>query len=111
MKRILLVRFGSIGNTLITVPALRALRKSFQDAYICMIVDKIGLELLNGCPYLDEIILYDMNGEHKSLWKYLKFILALRRRRFNVSIHFKRFLRSELIGFLSGAKKRIGFMS
>ena len=36
-------------------------------------------------------------------------IHQLRKLRFSHSVHFRRFIRSELIGFLSGAKVRIGF--
>lgn len=109
MDRFLIVRFGSIGNTLVSIPAIRALRKAYPSSYLAMIVSPGIEDLLSDIKWIDELIVYDMHNIHKSLFAYIKFIQKLRKRHFNVAIMFKRFLRSELIGFLSGAKRRIGF--
>ena len=61
-NRILVFRNGSIGNTLAAVPALRCLRESFPNARIHVLVDRQGNELLQNCPYLDSLVVYDRNG-------------------------------------------------
>ncbi|MGC8685360.1 MAG: glycosyltransferase family 9 protein, partial [bacterium] len=109
MDRFLIVRFGSIGNTLVSIPAIRALRKSYPSAYIAMIVSPGIEDLLSGVRWIDEFIVYDMHKKHKGLYAYIQFIHRLRKKHFDTAIMFKRFLRSELIGLLSGAKRRIGF--
>jgi len=109
MNRFLIVRFGSIGNTLVSIPAVRAIKKHYPDSFIAMIVSPGVNELISGLKWIDEQIVYDMNGVHKKLPDYLRFIYGLRKRHFDTAIMFKRFLRSELIGLLSGAKRRIGF--
>ncbi len=111
MQRILIVRFGSIGNTLVSIPAVRAIKKQYPDSSITMIVSPGIDDLVNGIPWIDEVMVYDMYGAHRSLKGYVGFIRELRKRRFAVAILFKRFLRSELIGMLSGAKRRIGFQT
>jgi heptosyltransferase-2 len=109
MDRFLFIRFGSIGNTLVSIPAVRALRKAYPSAFIAMVVSPGIDDLLSDIPWINELIVYDMRGAHKSLFAYLRFIHELRKRRFDTAILLKRFLRSELIGLLSGAKRRIGF--
>ena len=108
-NRVLIFRNGSIGNTLVAIPAIRALRKNRPNWHISLLVDKTGLELLKHCPYIDELILYDKKGEHKSFIKYIKFILSLRKKRFTYALLYKRFFRNELIAFLSGIKNRYGY--
>jgi len=107
--RVLFVRIGAIGNALVSVPAIRAVRKSWPGAYLCLAGDPLTLELMKSCPYLDETISYDNKGPQKAGPGYARFVLELRKRRFTHVVHFRRYLRSELMGFLSGAPFRVGF--
>ncbi len=107
--RVLLIRFGQIGNALVAVPAIRALRNAWPDARLAMVADPLTYELLAPCPYLDEFIVYDSRGPQKAGPGYVKFIARLRREKFTHALHFRSYIRSQLIGFLSGAPVRIGF--
>lgn len=109
LMRILAIRFGSIGNALVSIPAIRAIRKELPQAFLVLLCDPRTYELWKGCPFLDQVIVYDQKNQHKAGPGYLKMIANLRRLKFTHSVHFRRFIRSELIGFLSGAKLRIGF--
>lgn len=105
-ERFLIVRYGGIGNTLVSVPAVRALRKAYPSSYISMLVDHRGWEILEGCPYVNERILYDKDRSDPG---FVRLVLKLRKMGFTTSIHFKRFKRSEMIGFLAGARERVGY--
>lgn len=109
--RVLLIRFGSLGNALVAVPAIRALRTAWPQARLSLLADPLTQEVFQGCPYLDEVILYDWKGAHRFGRGYSRVISQLRRRRFTHSIHFRRHLRSELLGLFSGANERIGFQT
>ena len=106
---ILLFRFGAIGNALVAVPAIRAIRKGMPDARLVLVGDPLTLDLLEGCPYIDETVRYDSKGPERAGPGYLRFIGKLRSFRPTHAVHFKRYLRSELMGFLSGAPVRVGF--
>jgi heptosyltransferase-2 len=108
-SRFLLFRNGSIGNTLIAIPAIRAIRQTFPDAHLSLILDSIGAALLKNCPLVNEILLYDKRGRYRGAWATLSFAQELRRRRPTHAILFKRFFRNGLLAFLSGARERIGF--
>ncbi len=111
MDRFLIIRFGSIGNTLVSIPAVRALRKAYPSSFIAMIVSPGIDDLLRDIPWIDERIVYDMHGVHQNLISYLGFIRDLRKRHFDTVLVVKRFLRSEIIAWLSGARRRIGFQT
>ncbi len=109
--RVLFIRFGSIGNAVAAIPAVRAVRRAWPQAYLAILADPLTAELWQGCPYLSDLIVYDQKASHRPGPGYLRLIQSLRRRRFTHSIHLRRFIRSELIGFLAGASERIGFES
>ena len=54
MKKILVVRYRFIGDTLLTIPFLRNLRYANPDAQIDMIVAPGSGEILKNCPYVNQ---------------------------------------------------------
>lgn len=107
--KILFVRFGSIGNALVSIPAVRAVRQDLPDARLALLCNPQTYDLWKDCPWLDKVFVYDPKRANKPGPGYLKMIAQLRNQHFTHVVHFKRFLRSELIGFFTGAKIRIGF--
>ncbi len=108
-SRFILFRNGSIGNTLVAVPAIRAIRQTFPAANLSLVLDSTGAALLKNCPLVDEILVYDKHGQDRGTWATLSFARQLRRRRPTHAVVFKRFFRNGLLAFLSGARERIGF--
>lgn len=53
--RILIVRAGAIGDTLMATPLVRALRKSFPGAYLAFLCSRMAEEVLKYNPNLDEV--------------------------------------------------------
>lgn len=114
--RILVLRYRFIGDTLLTVPFLRNLRRAFPDAEIDMVVAPYSSDVLIGTPYVDEFITYDpptihadSKGQHNTLKAKSRFIRSLRKKKYDKAYVLKRSFSSALIAFLSGAKERIGF--
>lgn len=115
-KRILVLRYRFIGDTILTVPFMRNLRQAEPDAYIAWVVAPGSSEVVQGIPYVDELIFWDpvtihadSRGTHRTFGAKVKFIRELRASRFDKVYVLKRSFGSALIGFLSGAGKRIGF--
>lgn len=107
--RFLIFRNGSIGNTLAAVPALRALRNRYPNAFLAVVVDPVGRQLLEHCPWINQLIVYHKHGEHRGLIAYCRIVKTLRSIRPTHAILLKRFFRNGLLAFLSGASTRIGF--
>ena len=79
--KILVVRYRFIGDTILTVPFLRNLRRAYPYAKIDMLVSPISGDLLETCPYIDNLIYFDTtrkhryeygNTEKKSFWHSMK---------------------------------------
>lgn len=115
MTKILVVRYRFIGDTILTVPFLRNLRKAYPDAQIDMLAGPVSGEVLLGCPYIDNLIIFDTTRKHKyenikkqkkSFFSYIKF---LKKNNYDKAYVLKRSLSSALLVFLAGIKYRIGF--
>ena len=110
------MRYRFIGDTILTVPFLRNLRRAFPGARIDMMVAPYSSDVLHGTPYVDEFILYDpptihadSQGTHASLHSKIRFLADLRRRKYDKAYVLKRSFSSAAIAFLAGARERIGF--
>ena len=115
-KKILVLRYRFIGDTILTVPFMRNLRRAEPDAYIAWVVAPGSSDIVQNIPYVDELIYWDpvtihadSRGTHKTFGDKVRFIRDLRARHFDKVYVLKRSFGSALIAFLSGAAKRIGF--
>ena len=109
-QRILLIQLSAIGDTILTVPTIRAIRDRFPKAHLAMIASSINLQYLEGCPYIDQHIPCRLEELMKSPWNLIGFIMALRHQKFDWVIDFEHWTRfSTLIAYGSGASRRIGF--
>ncbi len=115
-KKILVMRYRFIGDTILTVPFLRNLRRAEPEAYIAWMVAPGSSDVVKNIPYVDEMIYWDpvtihadSRGTHRTLSAKLAFIKELRRHDFDKVYVLKRSLSSALLAWLCGAPKRIGF--
>lgn len=112
---ILIVKLGSIGDIIHTLPALAAMRRALPDAEISWVVEERSAEMLRGNPLIDNLIEVDTKSLRggkvieEILLGATKQIKELRRFKFDVSVDFQGLLKSAMIGKLSGAKRRFGF--
>jgi len=115
-KRLLVLRYRFIGDTILTIPFLRNLRRAEPQAHIAWLVAPGSSDIVKGIPYVDELIYWDpvtihadSRGTHRSLADKWAFIRGLRSMRFDKAYVLKRSLSSAIIAWLSGASERIGF--
>ena len=114
--KILIVRLGAIGDVIHTLPALAALRRALPAAHLSWAVERGGAaKLLQGNPYLDELIELDLRGWRKN-WKAAETRTAiraslskLREAKFDLALDFQGLLKSAGVAWLAGVSRRIGF--
>lgn len=105
--RILITRLSHIGDCVLTLPLLCAVRRKFPDAYIAWAVEKPTNQLLELHPDLDQIIMIPKGWLGRpSQWPAIR--RQLRKGRFDIAIDPQGITKSSMLGWLSGAKKRIG---
>ncbi|MEO7674634.1 MAG: lipopolysaccharide heptosyltransferase I [Pyrinomonadaceae bacterium] len=113
--KILIVKLGSIGDIIHTLPALAAIRAEMPDADISWAVEKRSAEILRGNNMLDRLIEVDTRSIRggrvvEDILRGIRSQLReLRRYKFDVALDFQGLLKSAAIAKLSGAKIRFGF--
>jgi heptosyltransferase-2 len=96
-----------IGDAVMTIPALRALKRSRPDARICLLVKPWVAPLFEKDPDIDEIILY--SDEYHGLAGKIRLARRLKEYCFDVALLFQNAFDAALITFLAGIKRRIGY--
>src|SRR5687768_482668 len=113
--RILIVKLGSIGDIVHTLPALAALRTAMPHAEISWVAERSCSEILKDNPVLDRLIEVDtkalrrglMSGE--TLRAPRQQLRRLRASAFDLALDFQGLLKSASIARLSGARRIFGF--
>jgi lipopolysaccharide heptosyltransferase I len=113
--RILIVKLGSIGDIVHTLPAVAAIRKAMPNSEISWVVERRSAEILRDNPLLDRLIEVDtkalrrglMSGE--TLRAPRQQLRQLRASAFDLALDFQGLLKSASIARLSGARRIFGF--
>ena len=108
-KRILVMRTDRLGDVLLTTPVVKALREHYPQAYIAMMVTPYTKDAVDGNIFLDEVIVYDKYGRHKGWAQTIKFARQLSKKRFDLVLLAHPSNRSNLVAFIAGIRRRIGF--
>ncbi|MBU1128135.1 MAG: lipopolysaccharide heptosyltransferase II [Candidatus Omnitrophica bacterium] len=107
-KKILVFKISSLGDVILSVPSLRAIRKRFPDSSIKVLVDVKFRKVLEKCPYISEIITCDFKGRDRGRG-FLKLASRLRAEDFDISIDLQNNDRSHLLAFLAMIPARYGY--
>jgi lipopolysaccharide heptosyltransferase II len=112
----LVIKIAAIGDFLMATPAVRALKYSDSIHSVTLLTGKSIAAVVKDNPYLDKIYYLDdariFKGSFRAkLSEVLKISWRLRREKFDLGFNFHRDWRFNIILFLSGCKKRIGFAS
>ncbi len=113
-KNILIIKPSSLGDIVLTLPALSALRRSFPDAKISWLIRPEFAPLLDNHPHLNNIIHFDRKFLGKAWYNprafaaLLSLIHKLRQNKFDIVIDLQGLFRTAVLAWLSGCKKRFG---
>ena len=116
--RILIIRFGALGDVVRTLPAFASIRAHYPKAQLTWLVERNAEGVVRAQPGVDEVLLFPREELEASLraWRPLsllrevgRFTADLRRRRFDLVVDFHAILKSGLIARLSGAAVRVGY--
>lgn len=113
--RILIVKLGSIGDVVHTLPALAAIGRALPRASLSWVVEKRAAEILRDNPLLKSLIEVDTKALRRwpssgeTLRAPRQQLRRLRASSFDSAIDFQGLLKSATIARLSGAKRIYGF--
>jgi len=111
-RNILVIDFGQLGDVVMSLPALRAIRERFPPARITVVVGRPGGEIIEMSGYADATIEVDRVGlrdgsKPLSVLRIFRIVKDVRQRKFDFVIDLHSFSETNLLGFFSGAPKRL----
>jgi ADP-heptose:LPS heptosyltransferase len=117
-KKILVVELWHIGDVVLATAALAVLRQAWPGARITLLAKPHASELLANSDLVDEIVVFDFpwtaftgkyNPTRYNSGEISAIIRRLRRERFDLSLDCRMDLRSNLLTYAIGARRRVGF--
>jgi predicted lipopolysaccharide heptosyltransferase III len=99
--KILLLQLKRIGDLILTTPAVAALRESFPEAQLTIVVSDECAELLPAISNVGRILIARRNLRDLALFS------SVAARRFDYCVDFTRNDRSAFLALLSGARRRV----
>ena len=108
-QNILVIKISAIGDVILSIPSLRAIRQKFPKANIKVMVGLKARNSLKGCPYINDIIVCDFEGKDKGLFGLLRLAAILRRHHFDIVMDLQNNRKSHLLSFLSFSPLRFGY--
>lgn len=113
-RRILIIKPSALGDIILALPALSALKRSFPGAKISWLVRPEFAPLITGHPFISDIILFDRKrlskwwcspDSFKSLWSLIR---QLRAGKFDLVFDFQGLFRTGFFSWVTGSKRRFG---
>ena len=112
LRNILVINFGQVGDVVLSLPAMNAVRKKFPESKITGLVGKSTRFIVEMSEIFDEVIPVDRvalrdSGTLWSVSQIFKLVADIRRRKFDFVIDLHSLSETNLLGFFSGAKTRL----
>ncbi len=109
IKRLLVRGTNWVGDAVMSVPALKEIRRRFPNAHITLLVRPWVQDVYAAVDFVDEVLLFDKAGIHKG-WAGMRHLCAgLRARRFEMAILLQNAVEAALIALGARIPLRIGY--
>jgi heptosyltransferase-2 len=108
-NRILFVQTAFLGDSILSLPAIEILKEKFPTFNIDVICSPTCKEVFDSSPFVDEVIVLDKKGNHKSIFSLIKFTKSIKRRNYSRIYSLHRSFRTSLLVLLSGVDETFGF--
>lgn len=110
-KNLLIRGTNWIGDAVMTLPAVAAVRQSFPQAKITMLAKPWVAELYRFCPDIDEIMIFRSPGDHDGLSGKWRLAGELRKKDFDTAILLQNAIEAAIIALMAGIPVRAGYNS
>ncbi len=98
-----------VGDAVMSVPALKEIRRTFPNAHITLLVRPWVKDVYDAVDFVDEILLYEVDGRHRG-WRGLwRLSSELKARNFDMAILLQNAISGALIAFLARIPIRLGY--
>ena len=110
IKKILIIKLVAIGDLVVALPTLKAIREEFSKANISLLTTPRVKEIAENIPFVDEIIYYDPFKTHRGISGILRMCFMLKNKGFDLVVELEHYYRvTTFFSYFSGAKHSVGF--
>lgn len=113
VRNVLVIRADGLGDLVMTTPLLAKLRQIFPNSRIALLAASASRELVEVMPVIDKIFYFDLpwffKGRKQWLRKLFRFILEMRKERFDLTVDVRGDFRNNILMYFFGADSRLGF--
>ena len=112
LRNILVIDFGQLGDVVLSLPALAALRQRFPRARVTVAVGKPGRQVVELSGAADDVLVVDRVALRDgfaplSIARVVGVVQEVRRRKFDFVIDLHSLSETNLLAYLSGAPRRL----
>src|SRR3989344_6519616 len=111
-KNVLFIELAEMGSTVLAYPAIKKLKSMYPSANVHFLLFKhidASMEILNAIPK-ENVLTIEVKNIFTLIRDTFKFMYICRQKKIDTAINLEMFARySTILGYLSGARKRIGF--
>src|ERR1044071_205120 len=104
IRRVLLVRLRSIGDTVLMTPCLEALKSWRPELEVTVLMEPLSAPILEAHPLIDQLIVAE-----KSFTARARLVGRLRRARFDIAFNLHGGTTATMLARLAGARHRAGY--
>jgi heptosyltransferase-2 len=108
-KNILVRGVNWIGDAMMTIPAMRELRRLFPESRITLLIKEPMDQLFRSFSAVDYIIGFSVRQGPRGIWDRLGLVRKLRQTHFDICVILPNSFDSALVPFLARIPERIGF--
>jgi heptosyltransferase II len=105
IQRIVVRGTNWVGDSVMSIPALRALRRLLPEAEITLAVRPWARDLFINQPFIDNVLIYDRRNAFSVVGQ----IREWRKRKFELAVLFQNAFEAAVIPFFAGVPRRIGY--
>src|SRR5688572_33410414 len=105
IKRVVVRGTNWVGDSIMTIPALRALRRILPDASITLAVRPGAKGIFSEVDFIDEVLVYDRRNAFSVFGQ----VREWKKREFDLAVLFQNAFEAALIPFLAGVPVRLGY--
>ena len=105
IKRVVVRGTNWVGDSVMTLPALRALRRVLPEARITLVVRPSAKGIFADVDFIDEVLIYD----RRNVFSVVGQVREWRRRQFDLAVLFQNAFEAALIPALAGVPLRLGY--
>lgn len=113
VKSILLIKEPyRMGDLMQITPTLRALRKSFPECFIGLLIQDRNLPVFQYNTDINQIFSYEKNKINRGPWMIFSFLRSIRKRKFDLAVTLetqRTHLTNDLLAYFSGARFRLRY--